>query len=217
MNYIAEDTKSKKIKKLALMLQNLDVNIYIYGDEGVGKTFLANFISNGIIIENFDNLKSFPKTDKRIIAIGSKPLSTNLKEKFDITIEIYLESLQNRPKDLKEFINYFILEAKKELKLKDDFKVNVDISKNLNSLKREIYKSALCKIDTKREMIKILETYFDEHYNDSSYNEELKLFDEAIIKSLQKKYKSKLQIAKYLKINRATLSKKVEEIENKLN
>ena len=217
MKYIANDLKSQKIKKLAIMLRELDVNVYIYGNRGVGKSYLASFIS-GEIIENFDELKTFPPIKNRLIAIGSKPLSQNLKEKFNIQVEIKLEDLDKREKDLKEFIHHFKEEVKKELKIDYDFDVKVDISQNLNSLKRGIYKSALCKINTKEEIISLLEEWFDNNYtNESSYNQELKIFDEAIIKSMKKKYKSKLQMAKHLKLNRATLSKKVEEIENKIN
>ena len=61
----------------------------------------------------------------------------------------------------------------------------------------------------------MLEDYFDANYSEqSSYFDALKILDKALIRSISKKYKSKLQMAKALKINRATLSKKVEEIEN---
>jgi len=217
MKYIAEDLKSKKIKKLALMLQELDVNIYIFGNKGVGKTYLANFIGNAHIIENFNKLKTFPKIEKRLIGIGDTALEENIKNKFDIAVEIELQDLEKRPDDIEKFSDFFVMQIKQELKLTKEFEVNIDISENLNSLKRSIYKSALCQINTKNEIIQILQNYFDNHYNDnSSYNEQLKLFDEALITSIHKKHKSKLQMAKILKINRATLSKKVEEIENKI-
>ena len=221
MKFVATDTKSKKIKKLAIMLQTLDINLYIYGKIGTGKTFLANFISNSndIIIEDFDKLKQFPqKIDRRLIATGSDKLSENIKKRFNIKIEIELVELKYRKDDLNSFINYFKEQMVKELKIDDNVSYHIDLSENLNSLKKSIYKTALCNIHNKNEMIEILENYFDENYfENSSYNEELKLFDEALIKSMKKKYKSKLQIAKHLKINRATLSKKVEEIENRTN
>ncbi len=207
---IAVDEKSKKIKKLALMLKTLDVNVYIYGNKGVGKKYLANFIANENDIIT-TNLKEIPK-NKRIILIGYEKLNESIKENFNITVEIFLDDLINRKKDTLAFIEYFKNEVKQNLKIEEDFEVEIDISENLNSLKKSIYKSALCYNLNKNNIIEILEKYFDKNYIDSSYNEELKIFDTAIIKSLQKKYKSKLQMAKHLKINRATLSKKVDEI-----
>ena len=211
MEFIAEDSKSKKIKKLASMLKELDVNIYIYGAKGVGKTFLANFIANrdDLIIENFDNLKEFVKSKKRVIAVGSSSLNENLKEKYDISVEIFLDNLNNRSNDIKAFITYFINQVKQELKIENEFEIEIDISENLNSLKKSIYKSAL-QDSTKENLIKTIEKFFEK--NELSYDEALKIFDKGLIQALIKKYPSKLQLSKALKINRATLSKKMENI-----
>ena len=214
MEYIANDPKSKKIKKLALMLRNLDINIYIYGEKGTGKSYLANFIGNGEIVENFDALNSLPKLKNRLIAVGSHKINDSLKEKFKISVEIELDPLNRRPLDTEEFIEHFKKEVQRELKIENELEnLSIDLSENLNSLKRSIYSSYICQIRTKDEVIKCLENYFERHYNseESNYNEELKLFDKAIIGALKKRYKSKVQIAKHLKINRATLSKKMEE------
>jgi len=214
MEYIANDPKSKKIKKLALMLRNLDINIYIYGEKGTGKSYLANFIANGEIVENFDALNSLPKLKNRLIAVGSHKINDSLKEKFKISVEIELDPLNRRPLDTEEFIEHFKKEVQRELKIENELEnLSIDLSENLNSLKRSIYSSYICQIRTKDEVIKCLENYFERHYNseESNYNEELKLFDKAIIGALKKRYKSKVQIAKHLKINRATLSKKMEE------
>ena len=214
MEYIANDPKSKKIKKLALMLRNLDINIYIYGEKGTGKSYLANFIANGEIVENFDALNSLPKLKNRLIAVGSHKINDSLKEKFKISVEIELDPLNRRPLDTEEFIEHFKKEVQRELKIENEPEnLSIDLSENLNSLKRSIYSSYICQIRTKDEVIKCLENYFERYYNseESNYNEELKLFDKAIIGALKKRYKSKVQIAKHLKINRATLSKKMEE------
>ena len=196
------------------MLRNLDINIYIYGEKGTGKSYLANFIGNGEIVENFDALNSLPKLKNRLIAVGSGKINDSLKEKFKISVEIELDSLNRRPLDTKEFIEHFKKEVQRELKIENELEnLSIDLSENLNSLKRSIYSSYICQIRTKDEVIKCLENYFERHYNseESNYNEELKLFDKAIIGALKKRYKSKVQIAKHLKINRATLSKKMEE------
>jgi len=211
MEFIAEDEKSKKVKKLAIMLKELDVNVYIYGKSGVGKTFLANFIAdnNDLIIEKFDELKEFIKTDKRIIAVGETSLNENIKAKYDINVEIFLDELKNRPKDTEKFVEYFKKQVKKELKIENEFEVRIDMD-NLNSLKRAIYKSALQDNLTKESLIESIEKFFQN--NEMSYEEAIKIFDKGLIQALIKKYPSKLQLSKALKINRATLSKKMEQI-----
>ncbi len=222
MEYIAVAPKSKKIKKLALMLRELDVNVYVYGPKGSGKTYLCEFIANedfekNIIIENFDLLKHFDKYTKRILAIGSKPLNDNLKEKFNFEINIEIPKLNDRQEDIDAFICYFIEKVKKELKI-EQIDINFDKKfENIDQIKKEVYKQAICgdAINNKGDIVCVLEDYFDVNYSEqSSYFDALKIFDKALIRSVSKKYKSKTQIAKALKINRATLSKKVKEIEN---
>jgi DNA-binding NtrC family response regulator len=212
MEFIAEDEKSKKIKKLANMLKELDVNVYIYGENGVGKTYLANFIAgvNDLIIENFDKLKKFVQTDKRIIATGSMALNENLKEKYDINVEIFLDNLKERPKDTQKFVEYFTKRVKNELKIEYSFDVKIDISENLISLKRSVYKSALQDKITKEKLIEEIEEYFSN--NEMPYAQALQIFDKGLIEAFSKKYSSKLQMSKALEINRGTLAKKMEQL-----
>ena len=210
--FIAKSLISQKIYKLAIMLQNMDINVYIYGPNGSGKTFLANFIASNddIIIEN---IKTIPITQsKRIIATGNKKLYSDLEDFFSMQIE--LKHLKERKEDIKEFINLFINQAQKEFKInkKITYKYN---NENLNELKKNIYKKFLCEPKNKKEIINTLKDYFEINYTENdTYHSMLKIFDKALIEVLLEKYKSKLQVAKHLKINRNTLSKKVKEIEN---
>jgi len=226
MEFIANSLISKKIHKLALMLRDMDINVYIYGDIGVGKSHLAKFISPNaklyndklsdtdteVIVENIKN--DFNFKFKRIIATGYSPLYGDLKDKF--TMEIELKPLNKRKEDIDDFIQLFIKQAKEELKIdKKIDNIEIDLSQNLHSLKRTIYKKFLCEEYTKSDIINILKEFFDKNYTENdSYNSMLKIFDKALIDVLLKKYKSKLQVAKHLKINRHTLTKKVNELEN---
>jgi len=226
MEFIANSLISKKIHKLALMLRDMDINVYIYGDIGVGKSHLARFISpnaklynnklndteNEVIVENIQN--DFDFKFKRIIATGYTPLYGDLKDKF--TMEIELKPLNERKEDIKDFISLFSNQAKEDLKIdKTIDNIELDLSQNLHSLKRSIYKKLLCDDFDKNDIITILKEFFDKNYTENdSYNSMLKIFDQALIEVLLKKHKSKLQVAKHLKINRHTLTKKVNELEN---
>jgi len=64
--------------------------------------------------------------------------------------------------------------------------------------------------NTKENLIKTIEKFFEK--NEMNYDEALKIFDKGLIQALIKKYPSKLQLSKALKINRATLSKKMEKL-----
>jgi len=225
MEFIAKDLVSQKIYKLALMLKEMDINVYIYGEIGVGKSFLAKFIapnakiyndklnsSDEVIVEDIKN--DFKFNYKRVIATGKSALYGDLEKHF--TMQIELKPLNERKKDIKEFIKLFTHQAKEELKIDKNIEnINIDISENLHSLKKEIYKQLLCNDYNKNDIIKILKTFFNQNYSEEdSYNSMLKIFDKALIEVLLTKYKSKLQVANHLKINRHTLTKKVNELEN---
>ena len=227
MEFVANSLISKKIHKLALMMREMDVNVYIYGEKGVGKSFLASYISPNaqiysdkllsndvdVIVEDIANVKNFNFNYKRVIATGNSKLYGDLKDKF--TIEIELKPLNEREEDIEGFVKLFSKLAQNELKIKKEIKnFNLDLSENLHSLKRGVYKQFLCNEYKKDEVIEILKKYFAINYSEEdSYASALKIFDKALIETLLEKYGSKLQVAKHLQINRNTLTKKVKSIE----
>ena len=219
--FLAKSEYLKKIKNIADMAKELKLNVYIWGEKGVGKTFLAKYIAPNalinpenissnypVIIENFDKINSF-KTKNIFIATGKNPLNkTILKRYFDLEIE--LKALKENPEDIEEFINYFILKAKEELKTDKEITIkNPDISENLNSLKRQIFKKALF---TSKEAIleELFEIYQKSHL---SYEEELKDFEKTLFSAMREKYKSKLKISEKLSLNRVTLTKKMKALD----
>ena len=216
--FLANSSYLQQIQNIANMAKELKLNVYIWGEKGVGKTFLAKYIAPNalvnpksnplnypVIIEDFDKINSF-KTNNILIATGQKPLNKNiLKNYFDLDIE--LKPLKEHPQDIKGFIKYFSQQAKEELKIDKEIEIkNPDISENLNSLKRQIFKKAL--FNSKKEILKeLFEFYLKEH---KSYEEELKDFEKTLFMAMKEKYKSKLQISEKLNINRVTLTKKMK-------
>jgi DNA-binding NtrC family response regulator len=220
--FLAASDYRKKIKNLADMCKELKINIYIWGEKGTGKTYLAKYIApnaiinpktptiNPVIIEDFDKNPNFDLKNNFLIATGTSPLNKDLLKRY-FSMDIELKPLKEFPEDVELFINYFSEKAKEELKI--DKKIEIkspDLSENLNSLKRQIYQNYLLPSD-KNEILKLLgEFYMKEH---KTYEEELKDFEKTLFEAMKAKYGSKLQISEKLKINRVTLTKKMKALD----
>ena len=220
--FLATSKYLKKIKNIANMCKELKINVYIWGERGVGKTFLAEYIApnavknpktytiNPVIIEDFDKNPIEFKSNF-LIATGSKPLNKDLLKKY-FTMDIELKPLREHPEDIEDFINLFKQQARKELKIDKDITINnPDISENLNSLKRQIYSMYLMP-QKKDKLFNLIENFY-ENLEEFSYEKEISLFEKALFLAAKTKYKSKLQIAKNLKINRVTLTKKMKALD----
>jgi len=206
--FIAKSNYLQHIKKLADMAKELKLNIYIWGERGVGKSFLARYIiSPSFIIEDFDKK---PFTDKKFfIATGSSALNSDLLKKY-FAMDIELKPLKEHPEDIEAFINYFLAKAKEELKIDKNIIIkNPDISENLNSLKRQIYKELLK--PSKEEIFEILKELLKEQH--STYENEVNNFERILFSAMKEKYQSKLKISEKLKMNRVTLTKKMKALD----
>jgi len=216
--FLAKSEYLKKIKNIADMAKELNLNIYIWGERGVGKTFLAKYIAPNaiinpstptikpIIIENFDNFKNLTKSSQ-LIATGNKPLPKDILNKF-FDLDIELKPLKDHPEDIEIFIEHFLNQAKKELKIDKNIYIKTpDISENLNSLKKQVYKILL--FENNKDVI--LEELFNYYLsNHDTYEKELNDFEKTLFSAMREKYKSKLKISEALKINRVTLTKKMK-------
>ena len=220
--FLATSEYLQKIKNIADMCKELKINVYIWGERGVGKTFLAEYIApnavknpktytiNPVIIEDFDKNPIEFKSNF-LIATGSKPLNKDLLKKY-FTMDIELKPLREHLEDIEDFINLFKQQARKELKIDKDITINnPDISENLNSLKRQIYSMYLMP-QKKDKLFNLIENFY-ENLEEFSYEKEISLFEKALFLAAKTKYKSKLQIAKNLKINRVTLTKKMKALD----
>jgi DNA-binding NtrC family response regulator len=219
--FIAKSKYLKKIKELADMAKELKLSIYIWGERGVGKSFLARYISpdaiinkpsttKPVIIEDFDKNPSLNFKNPFLIATGTKPLSKEIIKKY-FSIDIELKPLREHKEDILEFAKYFKSQAQEELKIQKEISFeNLDISENLNSLKRDIYKRLLLP-SNKEEIFDILKDIYK--INHKTYEEELCLFERTLFSAMKEKYTSKLKISEKLKINRVTLTKKMRQLD----
>jgi DNA-binding NtrC family response regulator len=148
----------------------------------------------------------------RIIAISHNDnLNKDLKEIFSINLEI--PNLERRDLDTKDLIKKFSKEASLILDMETISlsKLIINISKNTHSLRKSIYFSYLFETIGEEEILMFQERYLSEHLEgENSYKELLYLFEVPLLKASTKKYKSQVQVAKHLGLNRITLRKKLE-------
>ena len=243
-NYIAEDEISKEILNSAKLLQAVNVNALIIGNDGVGKKSLARFIlpnskiydaknlqkdihddviklqDDAIIIDKIQNitnidlfLKWIDDNSIRVIAISnSDTLNQKLKDIFSINLEI--PDLFKREKDTKLLVQKFSKEACETLDMEavQNSKLIVNTSNNAHSLRKSIYFSYLFETIGEEEILMFLEKYLSEHLDgENTYKDLIYLFEVPLIKASTKKYKSQVQVAKNLGLNRITLRKKIDQ------
>jgi DNA-binding NtrC family response regulator len=244
LNTIISNSKHMEdIKKLTTLLKTVNTNIYIYGDNGVGKSHLSKYIlpdaiivygensqdvrtalenNDEIIVENIDRLNDIRilnTNTKRIIGISKMLLkSKDIDSIFGTTIHIL--PLKDRVEDIEPLARHFFEMAKAIFRDKntifDDIKY--DISTNCHSLKSAVFKSFVLSTISTSDLSEILQNYFIKNViNDDGYREFLKIFDTALITSYQKLFRSQLMMADRLGINRNTLRKKIQELNLKFD
>jgi len=236
-NFIALSPSSKKALHVAKISAPLPINILIYGEVGVGKKLLTKEITQNttnyeaieleqliqqknidlqsyksIIIFNIENIlnsKQFFEKLKNIKIIATANLNyKDLQNNFPVKIK--LEALSQREEDLNELIKIYTDEANKiYLSNKTIKDIKIDISQNGLSLKKSIFKSILLNSITKDEMIEIMYNYFMKELENKSYKDLLEIFEIPLLKASKKIFKSQVQMAKHLDINRITLRKKL--------
>ncbi len=148
----------------------------------------------------------------RVIAISNNDnLNQKIKDIFSINLEI--PALVKRPEDTKALVKKFSSEAGVTLDLPtiNPSKLIINISNNAHSLRKSIYFSYLFETIGEHEILMFLEKYIGENlYGDNSYKDLLYIFEVPLLKASIKKYKSQVQVAKHLGLNRITLRKKLE-------
>ena len=155
----------------------------------------------------------------RIIATTLKDdLNSKLAELFSITIE--LPPLKEREEDVKALTTKFSKEASTtlDLDLILPSKLMINISNNAHSLRKSIYFSYLFETIGEDEILMFMENYmFANMQGENSYKDFLYLLEVPMLKAATKKYKSQVQMAKHLGLNRITLRKKLDTHKDFLN
>ena len=201
-SYIIPNTKVYDAKELQ---NDINDNVLVINNQSI--------IIDGI--ENITNIELLInwsiKNDLRIIATSIKEdLNPKLQDFFSITINI--PPLETRKEDIKPLANKFAREAGKVLGAdKKPEKLIINTSENAHSLRKSIYFSYLFESIGESEIMMLLESFMlDNFEGENSYRDLVYLFEAPLLRAGQKKYKSQLQMAKYLGLNRITLRKKLE-------
>jgi len=177
--------------------------------------------SDKIIITNIDNSPNIKRLiDKikekhiRVIATSRESFSNEyIDEIFSVKFDI--PPLRDRVEDVEFLVEKFINEAyllfggTKAFNI-ENFKP--DLSDNANSLRRQVMINYLLQDIKDSELMDIIENYlYDKMGSNSDYRNFLYLYEVPLIRGGLKKFKSQLQLADKLGLNRNTLRKKIAE------
>jgi len=157
-------------------------------------------------------LRWLEENNIRLIAISNtENLNQKLKDIFSINLEI--PDLIKREEDTKALVSKFSFEASSilDMPLINHSKLIINVSNNTHSLRKSIYFSYLFETIGEHEILMFLEKYISENlHGENSYKELSYIFEVPLLKASTKKYKSQVQVAKHLGLNRITLRKKIE-------
>lgn len=241
-NFITLSDASSEAFKTATLLKTLNVNSLITGEVGVGKKSLARYIlpdapvldasnfdelltamesSNEIIISNLENspnikrvIDSININNIRVIATAKSSYNNNdVDELFSVKFNI--PPLSQRVEDVQPLVEKFTKEASLLFGSEEEFNIKnfkPDLSKNANSLRRQVMVNYLLQDIKDIELMKIIENYlFSKLGSSSDYRKFLYLYEVPLIKAGLSKFKSQLQLSDKLGLNRNTLRKKIAD------
>ena len=241
-NFITASKASSEAFKTASLLKTLTVNALIMGEVGVGKSTLATYIlpdapimdasnfeellvtiesSNSIIITNIDNSPNLKLLITKIKEHSIRVIATSrhsfVHELIDdiFSVKFDIPPLKERPEDVALLIQKFVKEASSLFGGNEDFdfqNFKPDLSKNSESLRRQVMINYLLEDISDKELMGIIENFlYDKLGSNSDYRNFLYLYEAPLIKAGLKKFKSQLQLSDKLGLNRNTLRKKIAE------
>lgn len=174
-----------------------------------------------IIVHRLDdvaNLKRFEetlnKTNTRVIATGGFRYSSDQLESM-FSIRFMIPPLRERPEDIELLIERFTYEANStfgKTEIKNLGQIRPDVSENAISLRRQIYLHTLLGGIEEENLMDVMENFlFSRLGSNNDYRKFLHLFEVPLIRAGIKKFKSQLQLADRLGLNRNTLRKKIAD------
>lgn len=187
---------------------------------------IHSFENENIVIDKIEDITNIDlitdwlnKSNVRVIATTlKKDLNPKLEDLFSITIEI--PNLKQREEDLDLFISKFSKEAAKNLNIQEIpiSKLMINLANNTHSLRKSIYFSYLFQSVDENEILMLMERYIHKNLkSDNLYKEFLYLYEVPLLNVAKKEYKSQVQMAKNLGLNRVTLRKKIDIHKDLLN
>lgn len=174
-----------------------------------------------IIIHRLDdvaNLKrlidTLNRTKTRVVATGGYRYTQDQLEEI-FSIRLVLPPLNQRQEDIALLVNLFVEEAKNTFGRSDEFDTQEfvpDVSENALSLRRQVYLYYLLNNIQENDLMKIIEHFLvDKLGSNNDYRKFLPLYEVPLIRAGIKRFKSQLQLADKLGLNRNTLRKKIAE------
>lgn len=170
-------------------------------------------------IDKVLNIEEFLENIKHIkIVATAYEKSNRFNSSFAIKIEI--PPLSQRKEDCDELKKIYINKAAKVFNIVDPIDekdLEFDLSKNGISLQNSIYKSILRESITTNDLQDLLQSFFIEQLNGGkNYKDLLEVFEIPLLKASKQLFKSQVQMANKLEINRITLRKKLEIYEGEI-
>ncbi len=170
-----------------------------------------------VIVYDIDKAGNVKQLVEQLEAKGLKIIATasEKKEIFDekFLVKIDITPLSQRPEDTKILVEDYIQKAKELFRIQSDMNpdmIDINLENNSISLKESIYRSLLLGSINKEQMMDVLEQFLSKEIEkNSDYKTLLEIFEVPLLKAMRKKYKSQLQMANKLGINRNTLRKKM--------
>jgi len=183
--------------------------------EGTLSSHKYVIISNFDKIPNYDNFQALlDKYEVRIMALANSVFNAEVIEKF-FGIKVSLPPLSERIEDVKPLCEHFLHEAKETLSIENDIDINmkeVDLSQNAHSIRRHIYMQVQLQDINENELMSIMKKFLVKRLGgNNDYRNFLYLFEAPLINAGLEKFKTQLQLADKLGLNRNTLRKKIAE------